>query len=736
MAKIARVQLPDGRTAKFEVADDATPEEVTAATDEFLKTSQPGKKYAPSQFGGEITAPPASPAPASSGGDKVAPYGLSNLITGGKSSRFDLAPQEPVGLKDVIAHSMTFGLTDEASGVGDAIGNVIRAPFSGKVDFDPIGAYSEGRQAYSDAIGAYEAANPVKSIFGNVLGAIGSVPGKVATSITRAPNLLGKMWQSAKVAAPFGAAQGFGNSTGYGRIPGALGGGMLAAGLGAAMPVAGAILSPTISGVRRLLTGGEGLAAQRISEAMAADNLTPSAAGAAMDAARSRGVPAVLADQGENLRRLAGAVTRQPGDARALMTQALTERMTGQNDRITNAIGRDLGPIANVSDASAELARKAKAAAKPLYDKAYAAPVISTPEIAALLQTPAGKIALGKAVTIAENKRIDPKALGFALDDQGNVVLNPTIEMGADEAGNLTLTQAAARQRGYTTRSLDLVKRGLDDVIEESRNPLTGKLELDAKGDSINTVKNQLLTEMDRLNPAYKEARKAYQGPAGERDALAKGRDMVGKTAEQLDQATRNLTETQRAQFDLGYRSGLATKLSKLVDAADRPRALIGAPERRAALQTVFGEQPGLPNFLDTLKDEAAGNLTHNVALRGSPTAVNLADDAMIDDRGIVDGAVGRFIRGSRGGGMTGGLTNILAPIFEAPKFGVGNMGQSVRQSLAALLSESDPAALTRALAELNTRNVRDAALRAKVGRLGIGSNIVGGSIAGRAAAQ
>lgn len=45
MPRIARVQLPDGRIAKFEVADDATPQEVTAATDQYLKTTEPGKKY-------------------------------------------------------------------------------------------------------------------------------------------------------------------------------------------------------------------------------------------------------------------------------------------------------------------------------------------------------------------------------------------------------------------------------------------------------------------------------------------------------------------------------------------------------------------------------------------------------------------------------------------------------------------------------------------------------------------
>jgi len=73
---------------------------------------------------------------------------------------------------------------------------------------------------------------------------------------------------------------------------------------------------------------------------------------------------------------------------------------------------------------------------------------------------------------------------------------------------------AAATQRGYTTQTLDYVKRGLDDILEEKSDKVTGRLQLDEYLRSVNQVRAQLVNEVDRLNPGYRAARQAYQGPA------------------------------------------------------------------------------------------------------------------------------------------------------------------------------------------------------------------------------
>jgi hypothetical protein len=105
---------------------------------------------------------------------------------------------------------------------------------------------------------------------------------------------------------------------------------------------------------------------------------------------------------------------------------------------------------------SEKLISEAKGAAGPLYERAYPK-VIQSPRLTAILNTPAGRAALKRATTIAANEGRDPNTLGVQFDAAGDPVMMPTA----------------------STQTLDYVKRGLDDIIEQGRSPLTGKLTLD-----------------------------------------------------------------------------------------------------------------------------------------------------------------------------------------------------------------------------------------------------------------
>ncbi len=84
---------------------------------------------------------------------------------------------------------------------------------------------------------------------------------------------------------------------------------------------------------------------------------------------------------------------------------------------------------------------------------------------------------------------------------------------------------AAASVPNYTTQTLDYVKRGMDDVLEDKRNPITQRLVLHEAGRAQNQVRQQFLSEVDRHNPAYAEARNAYAAPVQARDAMGRGQD-------------------------------------------------------------------------------------------------------------------------------------------------------------------------------------------------------------------
>src|SRR3546814_14811365 len=86
--------------------------------------------------------------------------------------------------------------------------------------------------------------------------------------------------------------------------------------------------------------------------------------------------------------------------------------------------------------------------AAPFYDAFNAQPARTSPELEAMLQTPAGRQALAQARTIAANEGRDPNALGFDLDMEGNVILTSS----------------------PSPQTIDLVKRGFDDVLEGYRS--------------------------------------------------------------------------------------------------------------------------------------------------------------------------------------------------------------------------------------------------------------------------
>ena len=95
--------------------------------------------------------------------------------------------------------------------------------------------------------------------------------------------------------------------------------------------------------------------------------------------------------------------------------------------------------------------------------------------------------------------------MGFRLDADGNVSLEPTVPMSLSSAGSDG--GSPVKQSGFTTQTLDYVKRGLDDLVEANRDPVTRRLHLDEAGRAVNDVRAGLVREVDRLNPAYAKAR-------------------------------------------------------------------------------------------------------------------------------------------------------------------------------------------------------------------------------------
>jgi hypothetical protein len=605
------------------------------------------------------------------------------------------------------------------------------------------------------------AANPKSALLGQVAGTIGGMAtlgavgrGTGLAAKFAAPQLAGDI--------AFGAASGAGQSNdnrllgGTLGAAGGLGGNLL--GQGAASAV-GAVARTkaamaTMNRVRGMFGSG---AIPRVQPISGADRTLLGAVDQAgfpnvqgqLTEAQGMGMPMSLADTNPNLRELAGAAVRRSPTAATYAEDALIPRSRGQYDRFTSSVESNLGPTTNIPQRSADMMAQARNGASDLYDKAYGNPVPSTPELDSVLGTPFGRQALGRARTIAANERRSPDELGFAQDADGNVALNPrpndaiaqhlgaraeldaaqdayraarqspTEDVGrardrlmaardglrrTEQALNAAPDpQSAASVPAYTTQTLDYVKRGMDDVLEEKRSPITGKLVLDEAGRAQNGVRGQLLNEVDRLNPDFAQARSAYAGPMASRDALARGGDAYGLPSDELGMQVANQTPEHLGQMQLGYRGALVDHASKVRDSGNPWEATLGAPASRDRLETMYPNNPGVARMLRQRDLEGRMQQTKDGVIGNSKTAGRQIMDKVFDGGGwpVALGEAGLAV-------LTHGATLPLAlrrfageNARDAIKLGIGSRAVGKADELAPKLLNPDPAAALATAREL-----------------------------------
>lgn len=605
--------------------------------------------------------------------------------------------------------------------------------------------------------------SPKSSFVGNLVGSYGiALAGGAGAARLGLTSLLGKTAPyvgSAAYGAFSGACDNNDNrllGAGIGGIAGAAGYGL---GELASIPVGAAVRSrpvqATIGQTRRMFGGSmppppSALTPAEAAYANAAAKADPAAITQRLSDAAELGVPMSPADAHPELRELAGAAVRRSPTASAYAENTLIPRSRGQIDRFGQAVNRDLGPAVNIPRMSDDLTRQARAAAAPLYDRAYQQPIPSTPELESLLNTPFGREGIAKARTIAANERRSPTELGFAQDANGNVVLNPQpndavarhlfarqeldaaqeayraakSQPGSMDAARTRLEQArqgvrqaeallarapdpsvAASVPTYTTQTLDYAKRGMDDVLEQYRNPITNRLDLSEAGRAQNGVKNQLLGEMDRLNPVYGQARQTYQGPVASRDALMRGQDAYNLAPDVLEQQIAGQTPEHLAQMQLGYRDSLMGAANKVRYSSNPFEATLGTPVAEQRLGLLHPGNENIPRLLRTRDMERDLAQSTSAILGNSKTAQRQIADKAFDGEGLghlvdvgVNLATGQVPTGVLIKGLTG------QSVKDAYKFGVGKRAVAKADDLAPMLLNPDPAAGQIALNDLLTR--------------------------------
>jgi hypothetical protein len=697
---------------------------------------------------------------------------------GYKGGTFDTSVSAPTTLLNRMA----------ASPVGTALGATADAALGGTSD-EIASALGGGDMA--DLNARKQAAfsqNPKSAFAGQAVGTIGAMSalgglGKLAGVSRFIPQVAGDIG--------FGIASGAGQNNddrlggGIAGGIGGLGGNLLGAGLSRGVgALARTDTGLAVTNATRGMFGKSNIApasplSSGESTVLSAINKSdPTAVRTSLSEARDMGVPMSLADTNPNLTELAGQAVRRSPSAAQIGENALFSRGRGQYDRFTGAVDRNLGPTANIPQLSADLTAQARTAAAPHYDRAYSSPVPGTPELDAVLGTPFGQTAVGRARTIAANERRSPSELGFAQDAQGNTVLNPMPNQAiADHLGaraELDASQEAyraarngtgdvngARQRveaardgvrkaeaalsvapdpskpasvpGYTTQTLDYVKRGMDDALEEKRNPITGRLVLDEAGRAQNGVRSQLLSEVDRWNPAYQDARQAYAGPMGSRDALARGSDAYSLSPQELAMQVVNQSPEHFGQMQLGYRGAMIDHAGRVRDSSNPWDATLGSPVARQRLDAMYPDNPGVQNLNRQAELEKGMQQTTNSVLGNSRTARNLIADQAFSENPVFETALHAGSAALTGGASlpVSGAMLAGAGMKDRVKGFIGQRAISRANDVAPLVLNTDPSQSLTTMSDLASKQQAwqdfiAATTPKKFGMFGAGAGIAG----------
>lgn len=430
----------------------------------------------------------------------------------------------------------------------------------------------------------------------------------------------------------FGAAGGFAARTGMGAasnaalggadaavrghdpISGALIGGLI----GGATPAVEAAASPFVSSIMARINP-QNAANRQVARAVSESGQTPQQLGQRLTDASAAGQgDYILADAlGNPGQRMLSTVARAPGEGRTNVVNALENRQAGQGERVSDILDEGLGTGNTARQTIDQLTEQARRESAPLYQDALNQRPVWSGRIQQFFDDPITAQGLREGVRV---QRLESLATGRPFNPADHAIT------GFNEAGDPLISGVP------NMRTINLIKKGWDNILEGYRDKTTGRLALDEYGRALDNVRRSFLNEVDSVNPSYGQARAAYSGPAHVRDAVNVGSEAAtrGRAADNIDRF--NALNPQAQQ---GFRAGYAdTRIGKIESTpgigSNKVRPLTSQKAQQELDTLSLHQGPTQPGQLNPLQQRLSREQTmfetRNHALGGSRTADNLAD--------------------------------------------------------------------------------------------------------------
>lgn len=406
------------------------------------------------------------------------------------------------------------------------------------------------------AIGEFAGALAPAAAAAFVPGLQGAAPAAAARTAGLAAQIARGVGTGAAVGGGTGAIEGFwkaNENSATARLDkaaeGAIMGGLFGGALGGAFPAAAATY-------RAYTAPTEQIAATRLQNVLQREGSDIESATQQYMTRQTTGAkPEIMADvyAGGPVFMESRRIANMPGEATALAQQVLSERAKTQGPRIQSAFEEMAGTDAKFYPVMKELETVRSANAAPLYKEAYPQPARSAAIDDVLVRVEDAVFAEAKKAA-RDEKLIFP-----------NLVLRNK-EGDAKVVGD------------YTIKDVDMVKRGLDSIIEGGTD-ITGKLNESAR--RAFRQKQQLTQAADQTVPAYAEARSAWAGPSAVMDSMKKGQRIFNERAEVSLSDIASMGKSEKEGFLVGVLDSVQQRIDAVMAGTDTSRRFLSGLNKK-----------------------------------------------------------------------------------------------------------------------------------------------------------
>jgi len=311
---------------------------------------------------------------------------------------------------------------------------------------------------------------------------------------------------------------------------------------------------------------------------------------------------------GAQTHRTLDVLSTLPGRTPEAAAQAAMQRQAGRGAAIMREADKALGTRgAQFQQTVDDLVRSRESAARPLYQRLRAMTVTVDDDLSSIINASRDLGALGEARTMATALR-----QRFTLEDV------PT-------ASGMPVGMA----------DLDMVKRGLDQLVRKETDAVTGKVS--PKGMAYQSLLVDLRNKLDDMTidpqtgqSVYKAARDAFAGPSKLKDAAEIGRNAFAPDKDfAIREAIADMSESEIMAMRVGLMQAIREKAGTQAGQAWLMNNWKN-PSTREKIQLAFGKDAG--RFISSLAKQSKLKMLESSVGGGAQTAGRLAN---ADDLGI-----------------------------------------------------------------------------------------------------